>query len=121
MGRELRGLELVWCRFTGWWARQIILRIPRLVWVGDEVDVTVTFTQDPLDPDDPIAGLYSGGFAEIEKQLRHMGIKFDTGQGFNGRDWEWDWSLSGPINVRFRGCAREPGKRRDLPRPMLVQ
>ena len=36
---------------------------------------------------------------EIEKKFRKIGVSFDTGAGCGGRDWEWDWSLSGPIKL----------------------
>ncbi len=94
-----------WLRWNVW------NKIPRLVWYGDEVDVTVTFSEDPMDPDDPEGGLYRGGLAEIETQFRHMGITFDKGQGCGGRDWEWDWSLEGPVNLKFRSRAKKPEKR----------
>ena len=112
---EMAGLEL-WRHRIAIWFRRVGRRIPRLVWHGDEIDAVVTFSQDTLDPDDPMRGLFSGGLFEIEKQLRHMGITFDTGQGCDGRDWEWDWSLSGPISLRFQGRAKNP-ERRAAPKP----
>lgn len=39
---------------------------------------------------------------KIEKLLYKNGINFDMGSGDNVRDWEWDWSLKGPITVTFR-------------------
>ena len=36
---------------------------------------------------------------EIERKLRELGVNFDTGGGCGGRDWEWDWSLEGPIKL----------------------
>lgn len=36
---------------------------------------------------------------QIEKLFRELGITFDTGAGCGGRDWEWDWSLEGPVKV----------------------
>jgi len=36
---------------------------------------------------------------QIEKLFLEIGVSFDTGAGFGGRDWEWDWSLSGPIKL----------------------
>ena len=36
---------------------------------------------------------------EIERLLAKNGITFDTGSGFGKRDWQWDWSLEGPIEV----------------------
>lgn len=43
---------------------------------------------------------------KIEKLFRQLGISFDTGGcNINGgfvRDWEFDWSLTGPIRVYKR-------------------
>lgn len=39
---------------------------------------------------------------QIERLLGELGITFDRGIGFGGRDWEWDWSLSGPVTVRAK-------------------
>lgn len=40
----------------------------------------------------------------IESALRRIGITFDAGSDGDVRDWEWDWSLKGPISIE----AREP-------------
>ncbi len=111
-GHEMIGFELFWHGISLRWRRHVLRRLPRLVWPGDEIDVTVTFSQDPLDPDDPMHGLFSGGLYEIEQQLSHMGIGFDRGQGCYGRDWEWDRSLDGPISVTFRSRAKRPERRK---------
>lgn len=97
-------------------------RLPYLVWYGDELDVRVTLNQDKLDPtaENPFRQLFGGAFFEIEKTFREMGIGFDTGMGCDGRDWEWDWSLKGPISVTFRGRAKHPERRMDRPKPRLV-
>lgn len=39
---------------------------------------------------------------QVEKLLSEMGITFDTGAGFGYRDWEWDWSLEGPVKVTHK-------------------
>jgi hypothetical protein len=95
--------------------------IPHLVWWGDELDVIVTLKEDKLQPvtvtasgaglEQCVQQLHRGSFYEIEKQMREVGITFDTGIGFNGRDWEWDYSLSGPISVRFKRRAQNPERR----------
>jgi hypothetical protein len=36
---------------------------------------------------------------EIEKKFREIGITFDTGGGMGQRDWEWDFSLNGPVKI----------------------
>ena len=38
---------------------------------------------------------------KIEEMLEDIGITFDTGASGNERDWEWDWSLKGPINIEI--------------------
>lgn len=115
--REMTVRERVW----SWlalhiWHRRIKRWLPRLVWLGDEIDVCITFPEDALSPGkNPFAQLFSGGLFEIEKQLRHMGIDFDKGMGAGGRDWEWDWSLKGPVRVKFCGRAQHPERRARQP------
>lgn len=118
--KEMTGLQLWLSR-----AKLALLRwrrrhLPYLVWFHDEVDVVVTLLEDKMNPDDPLHSLFSGGFRDIEDQMRQMGIGFDTGISAAGRDWEWDWSLSGPISVRFKSRAKSPEKRLERPRPRLV-
>lgn len=94
---------------------------PRLVWPNDEVDVVVTFTAERLpaiqgEDMQAVLGeaqreLWSGPIAEIESQLSRLGVGFDKGMGPEGRDWEWDWSLCGPISVRFRRRTKKPMRR----------
>lgn len=77
-----------------------------------EVGVQVKVTKDKLDK------LWAA-----EKALRELGIIFDTGASTPGsddtdivRDWELDWSLSGPIEVcfrRWRDAATDSGHYRD--------
>jgi len=43
---------------------------------------------------------------KIEKLLYDIGVTFDTGAGFGGRDWEWDWSLKGPVKVYLKKTKR---------------
>jgi hypothetical protein len=97
-------------------------KLPYLVWWNDELDVGVTLSQDKLDPDaeNPFRQLYSGAFAEIEKKFGEMGIGFDKGMGCEGRAWEWDWSLKGPISVRFHGRSTHPERRMERPKPHLI-
>lgn len=38
----------------------------------------------------------------IEDLLRKLDISFDTGYGDGKRDWEWDFSLKGPVKVYFK-------------------
>ena len=125
--------ESTWWGETIWqiryWAVQLRRKLPYLVWYDDELDVRVTLSQDRL-PDGEfkpgegieavIRPLFSGSFAECERIFGEMGIYFDRGMGCHGRDWEWDWSLKGPISVRFRARAMRPHLRREPPRPKLV-
>ena len=123
------GWKALWYRvcYEVWYYR-LRLWLPRLVWVNDEVDVCITFTQHSLNPEtsteaEALKQLFSGKVYEIEKLMRQLGIGFDTGMGYNGRDWEWDWSLSGPISVRFRGRSKTSEKRKPIeapPEPKLV-
>lgn len=109
-----------------WWRRRWI---PYLVWYGDELDVRVVLSQDKLPaiefagdapPEEAFRPLFSGSFAEIEERFLEVGISFDKGIGLHGRDWEWDWSLKGPISVQFRARATKPGLRKERSRPKLV-
>ena len=95
-------------------------RFPHLVWSGQEVDVGVTFANDPLfatEIEDAFRQLYNGRLHDAEHALADMGVTFDKGMGFGGRDWEWDWSLKGPVSVRFRCRASEPENRNRLAPP----
>lgn len=86
--------------------------VPMLVWHNDEVDVVVTFKEDILraaDIGEAMAQFASpGSLYEAKRHLNEIGISFDSGIGMEGRDWEWDWSLRGPISVRFRRRAKRP-------------
>lgn len=96
-------------------------KFPYLIWRDEEIDVRITLSQDKLDPNgDPFKQLFGGAFSEIEKTFLEMGISFDVGMGECGRDWEWDWSLKGPISVRFRNRATKPEIRMERKRPRLV-
>ncbi len=63
--------------------------IPRLVWEGDEIDVDIVIQGD-------IAKIF-----QVEEKFHDLGIEFDAAYGYGLRDWEWDWSLSGPISIKF--------------------
>jgi len=121
--REYGRARRMWNRVVSEvWHFRLRRWLPRLVWLGDEIDVVVTLTEDKLFQPDPVGALFSGGFYEIEKQLRDKGILFDTGMGAGGRDWEWDFSLRGPISVRFKGRAAKPERRvrKEIRKPELV-
>ena len=50
---------------------------------------------------------------EIEQKLLDLGISFDTGAGFGQRDWEWDWSLKGPVKFTIRKKEEQPLEEKD--------
>jgi hypothetical protein len=97
-----------------WRVRVIQFRrhyIPHLVWHGDEVDVLVTFKEDRLraaTPQEAMTDFNRGSLHEARLILNEIGVEFDTGLGIEGRDWEWDWSLRGPISVSFKRRAQNP-------------
>lgn len=105
---EMTGPQLIISTIKRWFYWNVSRRLPRLVWVDQEIDINIRFSEDPLTPDAPIQGLFSGTLADVEKQLSDIGIGFDRGQGEDGRDWQWDWSLSGPISVTFKSVATKP-------------
>ena len=119
--REMTGIRSFFSRIKVWIHVHIKNRLPSLVWVGDELDVCVTYSEDPINQDDPERGLTYGALAEIEGQLAALGIRFDSGQGEHGRDWGWDWSLRGPISVTFREKAANPERRKARPKLRLVK
>lgn len=66
--------------------------IPSLVWRNDPIEVRVQF---------PLSEETLQATHELREIFTKMGISFDTGGGCGTRDWEWDYSLRGPIEVRF--------------------
>lgn len=93
---------------------------PTLVWPGDELNVIVTFENDKLVfaredrlgeplPVEEIQKLRAEAekvienspLEEAEAHIRRAGIQFDTGIGATGRDWFFDYSLRGPVSVKF--------------------
>ena len=120
---EMNGWQIFLCRLRGYYIR-LRRKCPYVVWYDDELDVTVTFSREHLLPDgsidDAFRTLFGSRLAVVEKAIGDMDIGFDRGVGFDGRDWEWDWSLRGPISVRFRSRATKPERRRERPRPKLV-
>lgn len=105
---EMKGVELIASKIKRWFYWNVSRKLPRLVWLDQEIDINIRFSEDPLNPDDPERGLFSGTLADIERQLSDIGVGFDRGQGEEGRDWQWDWSLSGPISVTFKSVAAKP-------------
>lgn len=105
-------------------AWRIRRRLPYLVWYGDEIDCTVTLKDNgALSPDSTIDNIEFTGSSlvwDAQECLNKMGIRFDTGSGCHGRDWEWDYSLKGPISIQFRSRAKRPYLRMAQPKPKLV-
>lgn len=120
-GYEMTGWGQFCARLRGAAIRFRRRWIPYLVWHDAEIDCIVTLTENKLPqinaetPEDAMrecaSSLSRGSFYEVEKHFAECGITFDKGLGPNGRDWEWDWSLRGPISVRFRGLASKPDRR----------
>lgn len=118
--RMMTPWEMLLSRIDGIFTR-LRRRLPYLVWYGDELDVRVIFTADKLPPiegksldavlGEAIAEYQGSPLVETESALRRLGVSFDTGMGSEGRDWEWDWSLRGPISVRFKSRATSPQHR----------
>jgi hypothetical protein len=119
IARELTKWELFLSRIDYYWT-QLRRKFPYLVWYDQEIDVGVRFVSYRLfaaDFDEAFAQFYSGKIYEAERLLKDVGLHFDTGMGCGGRDWEWDYSLTGPISVRFRRRARYPDKRNQITPP----
>lgn len=55
---------------------------------------------------------------EAQALLRKAGITFDSGTDINTRDWELDWSLKGPVSVKF---VREGGPEEEKQLPCNVE
>ena len=54
----------------------------------------------------PAKGLQLEAVFQAESLLRKAGVRFDTGYGCGGRDWEFDWSLKGAY-VKLRKTLTE--------------
>jgi len=65
---------------------------------GKECGVTIRFDLTKVDLDQVF---------RLEGILREMGVRFDTGTGCGGRDWNWDTALKGPVSVLFMGDMEE--------------
>lgn len=42
----------------------------------------------------------------LTRALGMLGVRFDTGGTKDRFDWEWDWSLRGPLKILFRGSTQ---------------
>lgn len=120
-GRPMTRKEKIKSKLMYW--RSVIRQyIPHIIFPGDELDVVVTIKTQKLDAisvEEALAQLNSGAFHEIEKIFRENGITFDKGMGWHGRDWEWDYSLQGPISISFKQKASKPERRLVKKKPTL--
>jgi hypothetical protein len=115
-----------WLSLKHWlycqWLWKVRRKIPIRVWYGDEVDVTVSFTDLRLASNCTLENLrYEGDIETIwraESALHQLGLTFDAGTGLEGRDWEWDWFLSRPVHLKFR-CKHKGKREPKEPRPAL--
>ena len=64
----------------------------------EEAEVLINFDLSKVPP---------GKVFELENLLDEMLINFDTGTDFKSRDWEWDWSLHGPVKVFFKKFVKD--------------
>lgn len=114
VGREMTSLGAACLMAKNFFVRLRRL-LPYLVWYEDELDVRVTFSGERLNrsvTSGSIAdALFKSDLAKIERMFGEMEIWFDRGVGIEGRDWEWDWSLNGPISVTFKARATKPMRR----------
>lgn len=89
--------------------------IPFIVYWDDEVNVCVTWLENKLPEgvtkEAAIKVLNSGPIYQIENLASEIGVDFDKGISFEGRDWEWDFSLRGPISLKFRGPCETKERR----------
>ena len=70
-----------------------------------EAEVLVQFDLNQLGPEG------QEKLFEIQKLFGEIGITFDSGTGSGCRDWEWDWSLKGPVKVLHRKFKGEPDEK----------
>lgn len=59
----------------------------------DECEILIAFDLSRVTPEQ---------VRKAEKALQELGVSFDTGTGCGERHWEWDYSLSGPVMVRYK-------------------
>lgn len=100
---------------VGFWWNRFMYSMPRLVWPGQEVDVTIHFNGIGLSQR---TGDFNEWLAEIKNAeiknyydaivaLNSMGVHFDTGVGLDCAEWNFDYSLSGPVKVRYVGNRKK--------------
>lgn len=75
---------------------------------GREVAVGIHFDLTMFKPED-LDKLFAA-----ESLLRQIGVTFDTGSNGKTRDWEWDWSLNGPVKVSYKNFVDEDPQNRHV-------
>ena len=73
---------------------------------GEEAEVRLVFDIKELGAEG-MEKLY-----KVQELLGELGVSFDTGSDGKYRDWEWDWSLSGPVKVTFVRFTEDNPKNR---------
>lgn len=112
IAEEMTGLKLFLSRFK---ARLIMFRmkyLPYIVWYGQKVDVRLTFKENKLTAtniNDAFVQFKSGHIYKIEKMLNEIGVDFDTSISEEGRAWDLDWSLTGPVELIFINKSKRKG------------
>lgn len=82
--------------FGKFWAKR-----PRLIWYREECEVVIAFDLSKVSLQQVF---------KVEDALAELGVHFDRGAGCGERHWEWDYSLDGPVTVRFK----RRGKRKSI-------
>jgi len=77
-------------------------------WCDDcrDVEVQITFDISKMSAEQREA------FYRARHELGKVGISFDTGTNGACFDWEWDWSLKGPVRVLFKQFTKNNPKNR---------
>lgn len=83
----------IWERVSSRWRYFWATVIPSLIWRRDACEVLVAFDLSKVSFDQ---------VRKAEDALAELGVHFDRGTGCGERHWEWDFSLEGPIQVRFK-------------------
>lgn len=77
-------------------------------WCNDCREVEVTLRWDVTKLSDAQRKLLH----TIGRALGWLGVRFDSGGSVDVFDWEWDWSLRGPVKVLFRRYVRDDDRNR---------
>ena len=113
VAREMNRFQIICSRLNMALVR-LRRKFPYLIWYGQQVDVLVTWKENKLqacDPSQVMNQLNGGHLYKIQQMMNEIGVTFDAGLGFEGRDWEWDWSLHGPISVTFKSACKTEDRR----------